>query len=222
MTLPKTKDAFAFRDFDGERILQRKFFRELDDFDAVNAFDITDEEELEFCSADKFKDLRRGDAALIAGRLNKLRLMYDVVDLYKFRVETHCEKLVDLKFRCAEKFAANEDNTFKNFFVRAVKLLELYEPVCSAILNLFNKIKIRNEELAKLYDRQWRKEFGERLRDARLTKGLTQARLAELIGSVSRDAIQKYESGVADIALPNLYKLSKVLDVSADSLLGLK
>jgi transcriptional regulator with XRE-family HTH domain len=64
-------------------------------------------------------------------------------------------------------------------------------------------------------------EFGRRLTDARQKRGLTQVQLAELIGSTQR-AISRYET-VADFPpTAVVLELAKVLDISADELLGIK
>ena len=60
--------------------------------------------------------------------------------------------------------------------------------------------------------------IGERLKQARLEKGLTQAQLAEMIG-VAKTTLTGYEKGGRE---PDLYKieaLSKALDISADELI---
>ncbi len=60
--------------------------------------------------------------------------------------------------------------------------------------------------------------FGEKIKEARKAAGMTQEQLANVL-SVSRQAITKWESdkGIPDVE--NLKILSKVLDVSIDSLL---
>jgi len=57
-----------------------------------------------------------------------------------------------------------------------------------------------------------------RLRKAR---GMTQADLAAALG-VTQGMVSFYEKGTADPAAQTLAKLARVLDVSADELLGLK
>jgi len=60
--------------------------------------------------------------------------------------------------------------------------------------------------------------FGERLKQARLENGLTQAQLAEMIG-VAKTTLTGYEKGGRE---PDLYKieaLSKALNISADKLI---
>lgn len=61
--------------------------------------------------------------------------------------------------------------------------------------------------------------FGERLRQLRKEKGLTQADLAKLLG-VSQQAIGNYESGVRQPDSGTMVKLADFFDTSVDYLLG--
>lgn len=61
--------------------------------------------------------------------------------------------------------------------------------------------------------------IGERLREARIRRGLTQAEVAEKLG-VTRSVIARYESGINDPPSENISKLAEILGVSADYLLG--
>lgn len=60
---------------------------------------------------------------------------------------------------------------------------------------------------------------GKRIKLARELAGLTQEKLAEIIG-VSRTAIVRWESGETDPTIDHLIAMTKVLKVSADYLLG--
>lgn len=62
--------------------------------------------------------------------------------------------------------------------------------------------------------------FGERLRESRAEKGLTQAQLAARL-SVTQSTVGKYERGALQPNLEMLVQLCKVLEVSADYLLGI-
>ena len=62
-------------------------------------------------------------------------------------------------------------------------------------------------------------DFGKKLREARVKKGMTQQELADLIGT-SKSVISGYENGKNDPARSVLLKLSKSLDVSLNYLMG--
>lgn len=63
--------------------------------------------------------------------------------------------------------------------------------------------------------------YGKRLKQARLKKGLTQVELAEML-NLSQTSYQRMETGVHDMKMSNIYNICKTLDISADWLLGLK
>lgn len=64
-------------------------------------------------------------------------------------------------------------------------------------------------------------EFGQRLTELRLARGLTQVQLASSLG-VSQRAISRLETVAEYPTVPLLVALCEVLQTSADELLGLK
>ena len=62
--------------------------------------------------------------------------------------------------------------------------------------------------------------IGEKIRQARIAKGLTQEELAEKLGYKSRSSINKIETGGRDVPRSQLKKIAEILDVSPISLLG--
>lgn len=63
-------------------------------------------------------------------------------------------------------------------------------------------------------------DFNENLKNARLKKGLSQKDVAEKIG-VAKSTYSLYESGSREPNVQTIKKISDVLDVSADDLLGI-
>lgn len=61
--------------------------------------------------------------------------------------------------------------------------------------------------------------LGERIREQRRKKGLSQERLAEMTG-VSRQAVTKWEAGQTAPSTENLFRLADIFDVSVDVLVG--
>lgn len=62
-------------------------------------------------------------------------------------------------------------------------------------------------------------EIGQRIKQARETKGLTQAQLGEkLASSVTATAISLYESGDREVGVDVLAEMAKILDVSVEFL----
>lgn len=61
--------------------------------------------------------------------------------------------------------------------------------------------------------------FGNRLKEIRLEKGVTQSDIATLL-SISLRQYQRYEKGDSDIPLSTAVSLAKIFDVSLDYLVG--
>ena len=64
-------------------------------------------------------------------------------------------------------------------------------------------------------------DFGKRIAEARRQSGLTQQQFADLLG-VSRKMVDYYERRATNVTADVVKKLSAVLKVSADDLLGLE
>ena len=64
-------------------------------------------------------------------------------------------------------------------------------------------------------------KFAKSLRDTRSARGLTQARLAELL-AVSPRVYNRWERGAAIPRLDTLVKIAEILEVSLDELVGRK
>lgn len=63
------------------------------------------------------------------------------------------------------------------------------------------------------------KEFGKRLRDARISRGITQEELAVRLGLASKQHISRMENGERSCSVDLLVELSCILHVSTDYLL---
>ena len=63
--------------------------------------------------------------------------------------------------------------------------------------------------------------FGQRIKELRLEKNLTQKQLAEILNTTQR-TISKYESESLDLNTDMIIKICKYFQVSADFILGLE
>ena len=61
--------------------------------------------------------------------------------------------------------------------------------------------------------------MGEKLRQLRRKKGLSQEAVAKELG-ISRQAVSKWETDIAQPDLDNLKKICEILEISADELLN--
>lgn len=66
------------------------------------------------------------------------------------------------------------------------------------------------------------KTFGEKLREARKKQGLSQQKLAELLGLKNHNAISNWENNIAKPEADTLIKLAEIIKASTDYLLGTK
>ncbi len=62
--------------------------------------------------------------------------------------------------------------------------------------------------------------YGQRIRELRIEKGLTQTQLAEQLG-LTQKSVSKYELEQLDLSTELVVKISRFFEVSADYLLGM-
>lgn len=195
----KTKNAFAFRNFDSARILQRPFFK---DFYFEN--DKSDEKILQSLSKateDSVDSLEKN--------LYVIKATYERLTEFRNLIDRHNEKRLAYFYR-----KPNEKNK------RRVNEMEYFSASLS-VLELMNKFEKLYYEIEKKIQARYRKEFGNRLRQGRKSLGLTQKQLGALI-QVSPQAFSLYERGEQDIPVYTVIRLAKALNTSSDQLLGLK
>lgn len=63
------------------------------------------------------------------------------------------------------------------------------------------------------------KEIADRIRDARIAKGMTQGELAHALGLKSRSSINKMEMNTYEVGLDRLKEIAKVLEIDPDYLI---
>lgn len=210
--MPKTKDAFAFRDFDEKRILQRPFFKKFN-FDA----DKSDEEilqDLSLADDDSLATLERKHKVLneIFNQLSRLRNL----------AINHSNKRLE-KYR---KAIQNKIETSPN----SESLQRRYKREQSLATNYILAIPIHIADLMELVEKIWhelenklqesyRENFAERLKQARLKANLSRKELGDTI-NLSPNGYGQYESARREPSLTSLIRLSRTLNVSADWLIG--
>lgn len=64
-----------------------------------------------------------------------------------------------------------------------------------------------------------RRAVGDRIRDTRIWRNLTQEKLAELTG-IDRSTIQRIERGTSDAKVSHLLRIARALDIHVAELLG--
>lgn len=202
----KTKNAFAFRDFDSARILQRPFFRDFH-FDT----DKSDSQILKSLS-----NVKEDSADTWERNLYVIKATYERLFRFRRLINRHNENRLD---KYNKRKSQSQD----------VKITELQRPApvmeyfsaSLSVLELMNKFKQLYSEIEKKIQVRYRKEFGTRLRRLRQDLGLTQAKFGDLV-QVSPQVFSLYERGEHDVPIHTIIRLAKVLDMSSDQILGLK
>ena len=218
--MPKTKDAFAFRDFDHERILQRPYFKQLN-----LPIHKTDEEIITSLQPPEYETSAQMETKLLL--LTKLSYM---VNEFHHLINNHL-----MKYFKIYKRPFSRDNYEKayhiayeiptDFDVLGEKpeptYLHVYGVVAMVISNLRNNLDYICRNVNDMIQQRYREELADRLNRYRKKARLTQKELGELV-YVSQRGISHYLSGDRDMPIHTLIRLSKILGISADVLLGLK
>lgn len=115
-----------------------------------------------------------------------------------------------LLIRYAERLKKIQRQTYIEFLTATMALTELIQ-----------SLQQMYYEVEGVIQKCYRKAFTERLRQYRKAAKLTQKELGELV-QVSQRGMSNYELGDRDIPSYTLARLSKVLGVTTDELLGLR
>ena len=203
----KTKNAFAFRDFDSSRILQRPFFKNF-----YFESDKSDTEILESLSESTENSVDSWEKNLYA-----IKAIHDRLGEFRRLINSHNEKRLD-KYN---KIKSKSENVKITELQRPAPVMEYFSASLS-ILELMNKFEKLYYEIDKKLQACYRKEFANRLKRIRQTLGLTQKQFGDLI-QISPQVFSLYERGERrDIPIHTIIRLSKALNMSSDQLLGLK
>ena len=206
----KTKDAFAMRDFDKDKILQRKLFVRAE---IGGEFFLKDNRKSDAEILKSFQET--GDVNVNENNLKKLRVLLEIATHYqeKFIDKRHLPRLT--RFKRATKN--------KELRQRADELQKKYDDVADTF-TIFELILRQDiEKLERAISNYHSRTFTARLKQARLDRGLTQQELADSAG-VHRIALTEYENlnKEREPKLITAVMLAKRLGVSLDWLTGIK
>lgn len=203
----KTKDAFALRDFNKNKFLQRPMFKNIE------------------IDGEKFlKDNSREDKAILESfaatdnvnsnelNLRKLQAIQDILIYYQ-------EKLID-RHHIPRLIRFKRKTKNPDLKVRAGLLHENYDNIATEITMIIPEIKERIAELEKIIQQQNKYILAQRLKQARKAAGLTQKKLASAV-NMTQGGYVSYEIARREPPLTTLIRLSKVLDKTTDWLLGI-
>lgn len=232
--MPKTKDAFALRDFDTTRILQRDwFFRYEQALNKKLTFDIpadtNDNDVLEKLRSNIVRELKNNQYS--KAQLAWLRLKYiaKAIEVYFDRLVRHTERLKKYNQQLEDYFFTEiaKDNLHSalSFTTKQMKkkllLDENFDVILRAVGELTKKFFSCLTSMTYELKGQYRANFSSRLKQARKDAGFTQAVFANRIG-INQSSYAQYENGGREPSLDRLVKIAKVLNCSTDWLLGLE
>ena len=204
--MPKTKNAFAFRDFDSARILQRPFFKSF--------YFETDKSDTEI-----LQSLSTTEDSVDSSE-KKLYMIQEILEhlgAFRHLINRHNETRLN-KYN---KKKSESKGVPISELQRPAPVMEYFNASLS-VLELTNKFEKLYYDIEKKIQSRYRTEFANRLKGIRKTLGLTQKQLGALI-RVSPEVFSLYERGERrDIPIHMIIRLAKALDMSSDQLLGLK
>ena len=202
----KTKNAFAFRDFDSSRILQRPFFK--------NFYFDSDKSDTEILKS--LKDTKEDSVDSWEKNLYAIKAILDRLAEFRHLINRHNEKRLD-KYN---KKKSKSENIKITELKRPAPVMEYFSASLS-VLELMNKFKNLYREIEKRIQVRYRKDFASRLKRIRKDLNLTQKQFGDLI-RVSPQVFSFYERGEHDIPVHTIIRLAKALNMSGNQILGLE
>ena len=195
----KTQSAFSFRDFDGERILQRPFFKSF----KFNGTDTEILESLKATDSDSVDDMEE--------KLQTIKTAHDRLEKYRQLIEKHSKRCDRYNKRKAAAAGVTQSE-----LKRFAPTLEYFTAGLDCI-ELEDKFVKLYYALEKQIQERYRRNFAARLKKARQAAGLTQKQLGDMI-QISPNGYNHYESGKREPSISSLFRLIKIF--SAEQLLG--
>ena len=187
------------KDFDKDKILQRPFFQDL------NLPNCSDDEILATFDVSTLKT-----SAAIEKRLADLRALDDKLKKYRQYIKGYISVT---KAKIFKQRKAGDDSEDSAALLRQLNAID----DAAEILNLqFGKYYVDGE---KALVAQYRKEFGRRLRNARLAKNLTQKDVAFEL-KIPTTTYASYEQGQTEPTLLTLRKLKNFFQLTANDIFG--
>lgn len=137
-------------------------------------------------------------------------------------IERHIVILQGYQRRMLEKILETElTEKLKARGYRAKHLIEAYEWIDKLFRDYESVLSKDWAKHNENFNRACRKEFGARLRQARIAKKISTTDMATKLG-LSRVGYSYYELGQRDLPTPTIYRIAEILEVSLDWLFGLK
>lgn len=223
----KTRDAFAFKNLSsaleetiGEYVIPAFAYEPVgDDVDEEGkAFGIiSDWLAIPYNEMTPYRGFERVKEILAhtALELERIRFRLDCIDVHIGRLRRYLLS-VQKKMLEEQRSVANEIITEQRK-ARASYLLWHYEWIKDVLTAYMVHVEKYNESQQENLQQQYKREFAERLRFARMKKKMNQAEVAAQLG-LTPQAYSNYERGARDLPIFAIYRLKQILGVSADYL----
>ena len=215
--MPKTRDAFALKDFDATNILKYKGFthdkiyREAQaggDWNFWLPYGRNDNETLDVIRDDIIENLEHNRYSRAQEGIDRLILRRTAVVRLLERINRSWQRSLKVIDRQHDNPTTADD------------IHKKYEPIYRAVVTLLMRIDVCLSDIRGAEER-YKQTFAVRLREARLSAGLTQLQLAKQLG-MTPNGYNPYENAKREPSLTTLVKISKILKKSTDWLLGLE
>lgn len=211
----KTQNAFALKNFDAAKILQRPFFKKWrEDYHVgdkpdkeilskiFNGYDVETFEAKNFLLSTLHSRLVDLQGLIMRHANNRL-------EPYRRAVQKKMDA-VDADVQFLQAKVIREQNLMMKY------IMDVSAAVGDLIVIVQNLWQDSEQELQAAY----RRRFGERLKIARERAGLSRKELGDAI-NISPNGYGLYETGKRDVSTTALIRLARTLNVSADWLIGL-
>lgn len=200
--MPKTKKPFALSNFDGKRILQRRYFKDFG-FDK----DLSDAEILKLLMVKDEETVNEMEK-----KLSTLKSVLKRVHKFEYLTNRQNERYNKIERRMKEILNLPENDSL-------VLSPPEYSSAFQSLTDLSMRLYAQYCETEKIIQKRYRKNFTERLKHYRRAAGLTQKELGELV-NVPQNVLSRYEGDKREIPIYTLIRISNVLGISADKILG--
>jgi len=204
----KTRDAFAIKNFVEHRII------------ASLAVDIEGDDEqilYRYQAAVQSKSFAEDDERAADVKRHLADLM-TAANQYQTRLTRHNDRLMRYTVFLIENF--DVDVVIQSKVKRAKKLSARYADACRALQDLQRTLYDLILKVDEQREARPRAIFSTRLRAARKAVGLTQQQVADKL-EMTASGYNQYELARRDPSIPTLIKIARILNRSADWLLGL-
>lgn len=205
----KTKDAFALRGFDSERIFARLEYG----FEGK-----TDKAFLDSYKTCISTGYFAENNQLAAETVFSLSQLMQIANQYQTWLTRHNDRLLRYAVHLVDKY--DVDEIIQSKVRRAKNLSDRYADAARSVQDLQKKIYKLIMAIEDCREEKYRRRFSERLREARAAAGMTQLQVANKL-EMTASGYNQYETARRDPSIPTLIKIARILNRSADWLLGL-